>query len=1035
MFVKNLLRSGFVLAVLTVALLMIGYTPASALTPPIDDSLVFQLTSSDTAMAPEAIPAGDGDTLIVVQFGIARGGSTRMMEFIEGSVAYDTDEVTLIGVEVDTAVWPYDFKDTVITEGDDTHTRLTFTDTSGTGVGTSDTPETFATLTFKVNCGGEAGTSPITFLGGAGENNRVLYVGLPTGHYPGSTANTVAAKTLYEATYSIHNAIFTGCIGDTVDVPVYLESNARSYSGCMKINFQSSKLEYVGYIDGDYPISGVTNWGDTTLGADYQNMTGMPAFTTEDTLFTLQFVLQPDMWGDTTGLDFVESVQHPFFPRCDGPKSVTWNNGTISSGDFAPPADDYLTFALESDTAMPPVVCPDDDTLLVIPFRIKKTNAGPGSVVESAKAYIAYDSDKLTLVSTAADESVWPYSFGDTTVSEGDTTFVVLSFDAPPDSGILLTSSYQTFGNLTFKLNCVANGDSAYVDFGDGYDRNWIDFGGDSAFAPGTFESTFAHSELWVASLTIPHDTITVSAGDTVRVPVSLKSNFRAYWYEVWIDHDTAKLEYLSCDLPAAEYGWLGVGAYTRSDTAIVMNLTTNFSIDSIYYPAHLDEDVLYTVNFLAKCDLWNDSTLLSFMDTTFCVTKCMQADVADSLVDGSITDEPAAKYLAEFSGDPVGKLDVMTWDILLSSTFSAGDATTSHGDTGVVVNVNLHDSTEYEGYSSLNDSLSFAYRMLNFRNVSLIQIADSSLGNNVGPGDTQDMVQLEVELIGDISTTPTWSAPYILDVPEFVVSNAASLTDARVTDAQCDGTADSASGMLTWSPFDTAIAAVCQFYNTSDITYKPKTETIEIWVRSNVDAGAFEVKVTVDTNNYLSVVSTETGVSDSAVGRRAVLLSTGMGFAGCAKDGSVKLAEVRLTQRVMLLGAYAYLTYSDMEGTKSAAGHHEMYTDYSVGAVRFDCGFWKPESDGLPTVFALSQNYPNPFNPTTVISLALPEASDWSIEIFNILGQRVERFEGSSEPGTVEVQWDGSQVASGVYLYRATAGEFRETKKMLLMK
>jgi hypothetical protein len=88
-----------------------------------------------------------------------------------------------------------------------------------------------------------------------------------------------------------------------------------------------------------------------------------------------------------------------------------------------------------------------------------------------------------------------------------------------------------------------------------------------------------------------------------------------------------------------------------------------------------------------------------------------------------------------------------------------------------------------------------------------------------------------------------------------------------------------------------------------------------------------------------------------------------------------------------------------------------------------------------IPTDYALMQNYPNPFNPETVIGLALPVASNWNISIYNVSGQLVKEFAGFSEAGTVQVTWDATNVASGMYFYKATTDQFSATKKMVLLK
>lgn len=126
------------------------------------------------------------------------------------------------------------------------------------------------------------------------------------------------------------------------------------------------------------------------------------------------------------------------------------------------------------------------------------------------------------------------------------------------------------------------------------------------------------------------------------------------------------------------------------------------------------------------------------------------------------------------------------------------------------------------------------------------------------------------------------------------------------------------------------------------------------------------------------------------------------------------------------------------------------------IGRVEFDVTppansqFWasglqsacKPEvsvpgrSESIPYRFSLSQNFPNPFNPSTTIKFQLPRASQVNLTVFDIVGRDVSVLVNDRrDAGVHEVRFDASGLSSGVYFCRLQAGDFTQTKRLLLLR
>jgi len=93
-------------------------------------------------------------------------------------------------------------------------------------------------------------------------------------------------------------------------------------------------------------------------------------------------------------------------------------------------------------------------------------------------------------------------------------------------------------------------------------------------------------------------------------------------------------------------------------------------------------------------------------------------------------------------------------------------------------------------------------------------------------------------------------------------------------------------------------------------------------------------------------------------------------------------------------------------------------------------------KTEQIPTHFALEQNYPNPFNPSTTIEFTLPKSDFVTLTVYNLCGEQVTTLiTERMEAGVHCFKWNGSSLANGMYLYRLEAGEFSQSKKLVLLR
>lgn len=139
--------------------------------------------------------------------------------------------------------------------------------------------------------------------------------------------------------------------------------------------------------------------------------------------------------------------------------------------------------------------------------------------------------------------------------------------------------------------------------------------------------------------------------------------------------------------------------------------------------------------------------------------------------------------------------------------------------------------------------------------------------------------------------------------------------------------------------------------------------------------------------------------------------------------------------------GSLLQATFNTPNGiTASITGDTLFISQYNTRSLRMITGMLSTTSLGSnvtqPEGYSLSPNYPNPFNPSTNISFTLPSREFVSITVYDIIGNIISKMENHIyDAGTHNVKFDGSNLSSGVYLYKITAGEFNGVRKMMLLK
>ena len=153
-----------------------------------------------------------------------------------------------------------------------------------------------------------------------------------------------------------------------------------------------------------------------------------------------------------------------------------------------------------------------------------------------------------------------------------------------------------------------------------------------------------------------------------------------------------------------------------------------------------------------------------------------------------------------------------------------------------------------------------------------------------------------------------------------------------------------------------------------------------------------------------------------------------------------LEFGDIPADSSVVSIGFYSIRLNSDIPVDEDITFYMKIFSeDYYFWNDSFTVHVYPlgtgGEEDVMPDKFALHQNYPNPFNPVTTIQYELPQRSNIQITIYDLMGRKVTTLiSESQDAGCKSIQWDATNISSGMYFYQIKAGEFVQTCKMILL-
>jgi hypothetical protein len=221
------------------------------------------------------------------------------------------------------------------------------------------------------------------------------------------------------------------------------------------------------------------------------------------------------------------------------------------------------------------------------------------------------------------------------------------------------------------------------------------------------------------------------------------------------------------------------------------------------------------------------------------------------------------------------------------------------------------------------------------------------------------------------------------------------------------------------------AVPTFAGVYATPDVAHNVFVQGNYAYVADNY-AGIQIINISNPTNPALTA---SYGTPASAYG---VFISNNYAYIATADNG-LRILDVSVPSNPSFIGNYIT---PGISWNVFVSGNYSYVADHHSVVILYFYATGIEENAPIPSQFTVLQSYPNPFNAQTTIQYSLPKQSDVTIDIFDILGRKIETIaEGTKPAGEHQVIWNASRQASGVYFYRIKAGDKVETKKMVLMK